>query len=104
MAWQIFAYRDFKISGTPNSISGKDILSLYFDIHNVDSWAMFGILIAYVVFFRFVQYFLMACQTGVIKIPKPAWITRLLHREVRKETVTQTKSDVEMQSVGPASA
>ena len=66
-ATQIFAGRDWHVSGfNKTSITGEYILDNFFDLKDVDSWAMFAILIAYVFFFRFMQYILMAWQTGNI--------------------------------------
>ncbi len=42
------------------------MLSEVFDLRHVNSWGYFGILIAYVLFFRFNQYFLFAMQTGTL--------------------------------------
>ena len=35
-----------------------------FDLRTVDSWGMWGALVGYIVFFRFMQYMLFAYQTG----------------------------------------
>jgi hypothetical protein len=42
-----------------------------FNLDNVNSWGMFGVILGYVVFFRVVQYLLFASQTGHLKMP--AW-------------------------------
>jgi len=56
----IFEGRTFQ----PGNVSGKEILDRYFNISNVNAWGMIGVLLAYVVLFRCVQYFLFAIQTG----------------------------------------
>ena len=40
-----------------------------FNKYDIDSWGMFGVLIGYVFFFRFIQYLLFALQTGTITLP-----------------------------------
>ena len=54
-------------------ISGMTILNKYFHLYDVHAWGMFGTLLGYVLFFRFNQYFLMAVQTGRIKLPLPSF-------------------------------
>lgn len=49
-------------------IDGPTLLQEAFHKFDVHSWGMFGTLIGYVIFFRFVQYFLFAFQTGSIKL------------------------------------
>jgi hypothetical protein len=55
----IFADQEFKVSGTPYTLSGKDVLvDVFGQKSDVDAWGMFGVLIAWVIFFRAVHYFL----------------------------------------------
>ncbi len=57
-------------SGDPGTkLPGRYFLENFFDLHNIKAWGMFGVLIGYVFFFRFCQYFLMAVQTGLIQLP-----------------------------------
>ena len=57
--------QDFDVTGMSNvELSGRQILDSYFSLRDVNSWAMFGILMAYVVGFRIVQHFLLAYQTS----------------------------------------
>lgn len=50
-------------------LSGEKILNSVFDLHadSMNSWGMFGVLLGYVIVFRFQHYFLFALQTG--KLP-----------------------------------
>jgi hypothetical protein len=50
-------------------IDGPDLLQQVFHKYNVHSWGMFGTLIGYVFFFRFIQYLLFAFQTGALSLP-----------------------------------
>lgn len=70
-AWMVFRDQDFEVTGVKPrmEISGKDILDEIFNLRDVSGWGMFGVLMAYVFFFRFNQYFLFAIQTGKIRIP-----------------------------------
>lgn len=55
----IFANQDFKVSGTPYTISGKTVLvDVFGQKSDVNAWGMFGALIAWVLFFRTVHYLL----------------------------------------------
>jgi hypothetical protein len=67
--WQIYYTQTFKVSGTDTHIDGPDLLEQVFHKYNVHSWGMFGVLIGYVLFFRFSQYLLFAIQTGTITLP-----------------------------------
>ncbi len=53
-------------------IDGPTLLRMVFHKYDVHSWGMFGTLIGYVFFFRFVQYFLFAYQTGAITFRSPS--------------------------------
>jgi hypothetical protein len=64
--WQIFRTQSFKVTGTPYSIQGTEILASVFDLHNIDSWGLWIALLGYVVLFRFTQWFLFALQTGTL--------------------------------------
>ena len=44
-------------------------MSNSFDLRDIPSWGFFGALMGYVIYFRAIQYFLFALQTGVISIP-----------------------------------
>jgi hypothetical protein len=48
-------------------IDGPQLLQEVFHKYDIHSWGMFGALIGYVFFFRFIQYVLFAYQTGVWK-------------------------------------
>lgn len=56
----IFADQDFKVPGFPGVvISGKDVLEDVFgQERDVSAWGMFGVLVAWIFFFRFVHYVL----------------------------------------------
>ena len=71
-SWQIFSTQDFDITGTSpvQEMSGKEILDYFFDLRDINSWGMFGILMAYVIFFRINQHFLLAFQTGPRRLPR----------------------------------
>lgn len=69
--WQIFVTQDFDVTGSSptQEMEGRDILDMYFDLRNVNSWAMLVILLAYVLFFRICQHFLLSFQTGPKRLP-----------------------------------
>jgi hypothetical protein len=54
----IFASQDFEVSGyAPLSISGEDVLvDVFGQERDVSPWGMFGVLVAWVIFFRLVHY------------------------------------------------
>ena len=54
--WQIYSTQTFDVSGSTATITGKQILSTIFDLKDVNSWGEFGILIAWIVFFRITHY------------------------------------------------
>lgn len=62
--WVVFADQDFDLSGVPGvEIPGRTILLQSFGLHDVDPWAMFVVLLAYVVFFRIGHFVLLTIQT-----------------------------------------
>ena len=70
--WQIFYTQDFEVTGSDPAydMSGEDVLSFFFDLRDVNSWGMFGILMGYVILFRATQHFLLAFQTGRRRLPR----------------------------------
>lgn len=66
--WEVFSTQTWTISGTSpqQTISGVDLLDQVFNLRDVNPWGMFGALMAYVIVFRGMQYFLFAYQTGVL--------------------------------------
>ena len=70
--WQIFSTQDFEVTGSDpvQTMAGKEILDVYFDLQNVNSWGMFAILMGYVLLFRATQHFLLAFQTGPRRLPR----------------------------------
>jgi len=71
-SWQIFSTQDFDITGTMpvQQMDGKEILDSFFDLRDINSWAMFAILMAYVIFFRINQHVLLTVQTGPRILPR----------------------------------
>lgn len=47
-------------------LTGRQVLDNVFGLRNVDSWSMFVVTMAYVFGFRFMQYVLLAVQTGTL--------------------------------------
>jgi len=93
--WQVFHDQDFEVQNSNMEISGEYILDNAFDLRNVDSWSMFVVLMAYVVFFRFCHYFLLAYQTNTlpfqeVKTIQPSKNARPNHSGVSTNDV-QTK-------------
>jgi hypothetical protein len=66
LIWQIFRTQKFNIPGTADSIQGTDILSNVFNLNKIDSWSMWIVLLAYVVFFRLNQWYLFSYQTDTL--------------------------------------
>ena len=64
----MFATQTFEVYGTSSTVSGIDILAKFKE-YNVNSWGMFGTLIAFVFLFRLTQYTLFAYQTDSLKFP-----------------------------------
>lgn len=55
--WQVYSTQTFDVIGYPGyTIDGEDLLSTIYDLHNVDSWGMFGVLLAWIALFRFLHY------------------------------------------------
>lgn len=56
--WQIYSTQDFEISAYPSmpKMSGKTFLDVGYDLRDVNSWAMFGVLLAWVCLFRLTHY------------------------------------------------
>ena len=55
--WQVYSTQTFEVSGMPGmTMSGTYFLDNGFDLRDVDSWAMFGVLLAWIAFFRFTHY------------------------------------------------
>jgi hypothetical protein len=86
--WQIFYTQTFDVSGTNSKIDGPQLLEDVFHKYDIHSWGMFGALIGYVFFFRFIQYVLFAYQTGVWK-------------KVTKESASSVQSCGEVSPVIP---
>lgn len=55
--WQVFNHQNFD-AGSNGSVSGSYILDTSFNLKNIDSWAMFGILMGWTILFRFAHYFI----------------------------------------------
>lgn len=69
LAWSTFSSQDFLIDGNPDDkLSGEDLLRSSFRLKNINAWAMFGVLLGYVFFFRLNQYFMFAMQTGKLPV------------------------------------
>ena len=60
--YQIFHSQDFRVSGNPNSFSGDQALELFFAQSSMQSWGMFGVLVAWIVLIRIVHYGLFVFQ------------------------------------------
>lgn len=56
--WQIYNNQDFYNAQFQISISGKTLLDSLYGLTDVNSWAMFGVLLAWVILFRITHYFL----------------------------------------------
>lgn len=54
--WQIYSTQDFAISGTSGTITGKELLDSIYHIKDVDSWGMFGALLAWIALIRLLHY------------------------------------------------
>lgn len=56
----MFYSQDFDITGesTGMELSGEDVLDSIFDLRDVNSWGMFGVLLAWIALFRFGHYFI----------------------------------------------
>lgn len=50
-------------SNPTQTISGLDVMSEYFQLNNVNSWGMFGVMLLYIALLRAIQYYLFARQT-----------------------------------------
>lgn len=56
--WQIYSTQDFDVSGFSGmEVSGKTLLDNLYGLKDINSWAMFGVLLAWVALFRFSHYF-----------------------------------------------
>ena len=55
--WQVYSTQTFDVSGMSGmTISGTDFLDNGFDLREVNSWAMFGVLLAWIALFRLTHY------------------------------------------------
>lgn len=55
--WQVFNNQDFDVSGQANMIlPGKTFLKNQYDLSDVNSWGMFGVLLAWIALFRIAHY------------------------------------------------
>jgi hypothetical protein len=52
----VYSSQDFAISGGSGSISGEVLLDKIFNIKDVDSWGMFGTLLAWIALIRIAHY------------------------------------------------
>lgn len=53
----MYSTQDFGVTGMAGrTMTGKDILDFAFDMKDVDSWGMFGALLAWIALFRFAHY------------------------------------------------
>ena len=69
---QVFATQNFLIPGTNPAqyITGTYVIRNFFQLGTVNTWGMFFVVLAYVIFFRFNQYVLFAHQTDQLFINK----------------------------------
>ena len=83
-------------------LTGKQVLDEIFNLRDVPAWSMFGVLLAYVIFFRVCQYFLFALQTKKLTISLSAGTleTRASDKEERQsesyERVERNSDDNKM--------
>lgn len=54
--WQIYSNQNFHVMGTSYDIPGKTLLDEMYQIKDVDSWGMFGALLAWIVLIRLIHY------------------------------------------------
>lgn len=55
--WQIYSTQDFDIPGFPGvQLTGKTLLDSQYGLTDVNSWGMFGVLLAWVALFRLTFY------------------------------------------------
>jgi hypothetical protein len=52
----IFATQDFDVANTGYSLSGDYVLRNVYDNKDVNAWGMVGVMIAFILFLRFVHY------------------------------------------------
>ena len=64
----MFSTQTFEVYGTSSTVSGIDVLASFKE-YNVNSWGMFGALLAFVVLFRLNQYALLAQDTTGLQLP-----------------------------------
>lgn len=101
--WQIFQNQNFTVSGSnpAQTVTGKYILDSVFDLTNVNSYLMLGILFIYVVMFRVIQYFLLAWQTeslpwqGVATALKPSSATPISAAADTDIEIAETRSPMQ---------
>eukprot|EP01033_Poteriospumella_lacustris_P003037 gene3037-2222_t len=56
--WQVYSTQDFDVSGFPGAVvTGKTLLDNLYGITDVNSWGMFGVLLAWIALFRVTHYF-----------------------------------------------
>lgn len=56
--WQVYSTQDFDVSGFPGVVlSGKTLLDDLYGVTDVNSWGMFGVLLAWIALFRLTHYF-----------------------------------------------
>ncbi len=55
--WQVYSTQDFEVPGMNGyEISGKSLLDDIYGLTNVNSWGMFGVMIAWICLFRLTHY------------------------------------------------
>lgn len=89
--WMIYESQDFDISGGTGKMSGTQVLAQFFGLHDINPWAMFGVMIAWIALFRLSHYgaFLFDVRHYLAK-PEPK----------SKQTVGVTESGQERQEKG----
>jgi hypothetical protein len=83
-------------------LDGPELLQQVFHKYNVHSWGMFGTLIGYVFFFRFIQYLLFAFQTGVLTFPSTEQQAAASSTEPAKPAYQAVPAQDQKAASGPA--
>jgi hypothetical protein len=55
----VYSTQDFEVPGTNGyEVSGMTLLKSLYGLENINSWAMFGVMLAWISLFRMTHYFL----------------------------------------------